>query len=147
MSNENGIATAEDFKAVMEFGPDQKVLLPKLQKHVLLRRPSPMWMLFNGRLPVTMAAKMAQTASDSKQAVSDMVESAQWMFHLLNHVMVKPRCVLEPMSSNEISPDMIDMEDAVFIMGWAAGEEVDGTRSLNTFRDERSAPDVGAVDR
>jgi len=142
MSETNGIATAEDFKAVMEFGPAERVTLPKLGKPVLLRRPSPMWMLFNGRLPVTLAAKQAG-AQAGKANVEEIMSSAQWMFHLLQNVMVKPRCVMNPVASDEISPDMMQMEDVVFIMGWAAGEEVDEARSLSTFREERSAADAG----
>ena len=145
MSEANGIATAEDFNQAMEFGPPEKVTLPKLGKPVLLRRPSPMWMLFNGRLPVTMAAKMSQGASEGKQGLEDMIASAQWMYRLLNKVMVKPRCVMQPEAAEEISPDMIDMDDVVFIMGWASGEEVDGTRSLSTFREERGAAHAGAT--
>jgi hypothetical protein len=144
MTEANGIATAEDFRQVMEFGPPEKVTLPKLGKAVLLQRPSPAWLLFNGRLPVTMAGKMSHT-TDAKQNFEDLMSSVQWMFHLLHHVMVKPRCVRYPEKDDEISPDMIDMDDVTFIMGWAVGEEVDGTRSLNTFREERSAAHPGTT--
>lgn len=140
----NGIATADDFKAAMSFSDPVRVTLPKLGKAVLLRRPSPTWMLFNGRLPVTMAAKMSKTSPDNS-SIESMIESAEWMFRLLRSVMVSPRCVMEPGAEDEISPDMIDMEDVTFIMGWAAGEEVDEANSLRTFRGERGTAHAGAV--
>jgi hypothetical protein len=147
VAKENGVATAEDFaQALRSDEPEPElVTLPTLKKKVLLRRPSPMWLMFNGRLPVTMAAKMARNPSDSASKAEELIESARWMYILLNKVMVKPRCVMEPTGRNEISPDMIDMTDVLFIMRWAVGEEVDEANSLNTFRDERGVAHTGAA--
>ena len=143
MSQTNGIATAADFEQLMEFSEPQRVILPKLGKPVMMRRPTPMWMMFHGRLPMTMAAKMARTNGETNKA-EDIVESAEWMFRLANAVMVQPRCVMEPNGSNEISPDMIHLEDMLFIMRWAVGEEVDEAKSLDTFRAERGTAHTGA---
>lgn len=147
MAKANGIASAEDFAQAVrsdESAPEL-VTLPSLQKKVLLQRPSPLWFMYNGRLPVTMAAKMAKTGSDTASKAEEMVESAAWMFKLLNKVMIKPRCVMEPAGRYEISPDMMDLNDVLFIMRWSAGEEVDEANSLTTFRGERGSAHTGAT--
>ena len=139
----NGIATADDFRKSLEFDPPERVVLPKLGLAVLLRRPSPMWLMFRGRLPVTLAARMSANA-DREAKPEDILASADWLFKLLQAVMVRPRCVMDPVSDDEISPDLIDMDDVAFIASWASGEEVDAANSLNTFRSERIAADAGA---
>lgn len=143
----NGIASASDFRDAMlqSFGDPQAVKLPKLGKKVMLRRPSEMWWLFNGRLPITMAAKMSSGPTDGRVRVEEIVESAEWIFHVLTNIMVKPRCVMLPRKEDEISPDMVDMDDATFMVRWASGEEVTETDSLSTFRRDGSADNAGAI--
>ncbi len=143
----NGIATASDFKQAMvaSFGNPEAITLPKLGKPVLLRRPSEMWWLFNGRLPITMASKMARVQTDAKAQVEDIVDSAEWIFHVLQAIMVMPKCVLRPMKDDEISPDMVDLEDATFMVRWASGEEVTEANSLRTFRGDGAGVDAGAT--
>jgi hypothetical protein len=140
----NGIATADDFRKAAEtqFEEPQLVTLPKLGKKVLMRRPTPSWMIFNGRLPVTMAARLSNATDTESARAESIVSAAEWMFKLVNAVMVKPRCVLNPKGNDEISPDLIDMEDIQFIMAWAAGEEVDEANNLNTFRGKRGTSDT-----
>jgi hypothetical protein len=145
MSEPNGIATAEDFKAATFEKPEQ-VVLPFLKKAVLLRRPSPLWFLLQGRMPVTLAAKLSQVDGIGAEGLATaMNEWAQWVYEALSDIMVKPRLSMHPQGPDEISPAMIDISDVKFMMAWAAGEEVDGTRSLATFREERSASDTGTT--
>ena len=55
----NGIASAADFRtaAAASKSPPERVVLPKLGKAVLMRRPAPMWFIFRGRLPQSLAIR------------------------------------------------------------------------------------------
>ena len=120
---ENHIANEEDFRraAKAQAGPE-RVVLPKLGKAVLLRRPSPMWFVFRGRLPQSLSANLF---SDSGQNVASTVEElnllADWIVALLREVMVQPRVSAEP-GPGEIAPELLDVEDVNFIIRWAYGE-------------------------
>ncbi len=141
----NGIATAEDFRNAFEFSAPERVVLPKLGKPVILRRPNPNWYMYRGRLPVTLAASLSDIAKNDGQVTqADIYASADWFLHLLQAVMVQPKCVMNPIHADEISPDMMDMDDVIFIQAWASGEAVDEANSLATFRPERGATDAGA---
>ncbi len=118
--DENGIARAEDFLALRDAATAERVVLPKLGKAVLLRRPTPMWFLFRGQLPATLAGRL-QDGSASFNTVEDFQALATWVVPLLSHVFVEPGLSLHP-GAGEISPDLLDIEDASFVIRWAVGE-------------------------
>lgn len=140
---ENGIATAEDFKQAMTFGEPERVRLPKLGKHVLLRRPNLPWFIFKGLLPISVAARASNPLHRGE--AETLRETAERIFDFLTAIMVNPRCVLYPQGNEEISPDMIDIEDAKFMIDWANGKEVDEAHSLETFRRDGSGAESGAT--
>jgi hypothetical protein len=136
----NGLATAADFREAQRFGEPEPVRLPKLGKSVLLRRPTPEWFIFRqARLPVTLLAK---NGAKEQLTPGQIVEAAKWMYEGLQAIMVQPKLSLNP-GPDEISPDMIDIEDAQFMLRWAQGEVIDEAASLETFRGERPTPHPG----
>lgn len=129
-------ASSRDFyNAFSRDYPAQPVRLPKLGKAVLLRRPSPMWFIFHNQLPGTLAARL--TAEDHAKAGSapaqEAAQTTQWVFALLQQVMVQPRVSLTP-TPEEISPDLIAEEDLNFIIRWAYGEVASDGSDLASFR-------------
>lgn len=122
---ENHIATPQDFKTAFEMDQRvERVILPKLGKPVLMRRPSPLWFVFRGQLPVTLAIAGAAAKADSYPATHKPEEAqslAAWIVDLLSEVMVQPRISLSP-GPDEIPPDLLADEDLNFIIRWAVGE-------------------------
>lgn len=147
---ENHIANEEDFRrAASAQAGAERVVLPKLGKAVLLRRPSPMWFVFRGRLPQSLAANLF---SSSGQNVASTVEElnllADWIVVLLREVMVQPRVAAEP-GPGEVAPELLDVEDVNFIIRWAYGEVgPDSDRDdLATFRGQREPVAAGPSGR
>ena len=131
----NGVASAEDFQlAAQERAAPERIVLPKSGLKVMLRRPSPMWFLFHGLLPASLAARVegGQTRIES---IDDIRALADWMVPLLSEVFVQPHLQLDP-GPGEISPDLLDLEDASFVIRWAVGEVAEGSGDLAPFRDE-----------
>jgi len=143
---ENHIATEEDFKrAAAAQACTDRVVLPKLGKAVLLRRPSPMWFVFRGRLPQSLAANLF--SSDGQNAASTVEELnvlADWIGALLREVMVQPRVSTEP-GPGEIAPELLDVEDVNFIIRWAYGEVGHDCHrdDLAAFRGQRESAVAG----
>ncbi len=133
-SDGNHLATPEDFcRAAAASRPEpERVVLPKLGKPVLLRRPTPMWFLFHGQLPTSLAARL-QAGQVGVETVEDLRALAEWMVPLLEEVFVEPRLSLHP-GPGEISPDWLHVEDANFVIRWAVGEVADEDRDLASFR-------------
>jgi len=146
----NHVASADDFRQAAGQGTVERVVLPKLGRAVLLRRPTPMWFLFHGQLPTSLAARAQNggpgPGSAFVQTAEDLRALADWMAPLLQAVFVEPRLSMNP-GPGEISPELLDMEDANFVIRWAVGE-VQGTgervqgsggagpaNDLGTFRD------------
>src|SRR5579863_8131865 len=97
---ENHIATAQDFKTALELDQRvERVILPKLGKSVLMRRPSPLWFVFRGQLPQSLAVAAAISRTEGTPAVQtaeDAQALARWITDLLSEVMVQPRISLSP---------------------------------------------------
>lgn len=139
----NGVASAEEFQlAAQERGEPERIVLPRSGLKVMLRRPSPMWFLFHGLLPASLAARVegGQTHIENTE---DIRALADWMVPLLREVFVQPRLQLEP-GPGEISPDLLDLEDASFVIRWAVGEVADTSGDLASFRDEHG-PSAGGT--
>ncbi len=146
----NGIASAADFRtaAAASKSPPERVVLPKLGKAVLMRRPAPMWFIFRGRLPQSLAIRAfpqalgpggAGAGSDSAgaSALEELALLADWIIALLEEVLVEPRVSRDP-GPDEITPEMLDAEDVNFIIRWAYGEVGSEARDdLAPFRPER----------
>lgn len=118
---QNGVASPQDFQRAAQMrGEPEHVVLPRSGLKVMLRRPSPMWFLFRGLLPASLAARVegGQARIDT---VEDLRALAEWMVPLLREVFFEPRLALEP-GPGEISPDLLDLEDASFVVRWAVGE-------------------------
>lgn len=141
---ENGVASAQDFQlAANARGTPERLILPKSGLKVVLRRPNPMWFLFHGLLPASLAARV-EGGTARIESVEDLRALADWMVPLLTEVFVEPRLSLEP-SPGSISPDLLDLEDATFVIRWAVGEVAsESGGDLATFRDERTPAVVGA---
>jgi hypothetical protein len=123
----NHLATPQDFKLAQDLDRKvHRVVLPKLGKAVLMRRPSPLWFIFRGQLPASLAAKVAHTNASAPQnpplkAPEDFQHLARWIVELLEEIMVQPRVSLSP-GPGEIPPDLIPDEDLNFMIRWAMGE-------------------------
>jgi hypothetical protein len=148
MTRENHIATAEDFRQACAALPVERVVLPALGKAVLLRRPQPLWFLFHGQLPASLAARL-QGSNTGISSPEDLKALADWMVPLLAEVFVQPRLSLHP-GPDEIAPEWLDVRDANFIIRWAVGEITSDGRDLAPFRRESGAasassdsPDLG----
>lgn len=135
----NGVASVEDFQlAAHARGTPERLTLPKSGLKVVLRRPNPMWFLFHGLLPASLAARV-EGGQARIESVEDLRALADWMVPLLTEVFVEPRLALEP-GPGSISPDLLDLDDATFVIRWAVGEVASETGSdLASFRDERSS--------
>lgn len=104
----------------------ERVVLPRLGKPVLMRRPPPLWFVFRGQLPQTLAAGAASGASAAAPgSAEDADRVAHWISELLAEVMVEPRVSHSP-GPGEIAPEMIAAEDLNFIVRWAVGEVAPG---------------------
>jgi hypothetical protein len=144
--SENGIATAEDFRSAAQArGTPEPMILPKSRLKVLLRRPNPMWFLFHGLLPASLAARV-EGGQARLESVEDLRALAEWIVPLLSEVLVEPRLSLEP-EPGSISPDLLDLEDATFVIRWAVGEVASEAGDLANFRDGRSSATRGASGR
>ncbi|HUI42093.1 MAG TPA: hypothetical protein VL523_09000 [Terriglobia bacterium] len=142
----NGAASAEDFQSAARLrGEPEQLVLPKSGLKVMLRRPSPMWFLFRGLLPASLAAR-AEGGQPSIDSVQDLRALAEWMVPLLREVFVQPRLTLEP-GPCEISPDLLDVEDANFVIRWAVGEVASAAGDLASFREQRTSFARGAGGR
>ncbi|MGH9449822.1 MAG: hypothetical protein ACRD11_04695 [Terriglobia bacterium] len=140
---ENHIATPQDFKSAQDLDRRvERVVLPKLRKAVLMRRPSPLWFAFRGQLPQSLAVTAAAPGRVQPPVIQDP-EGAQaltnWILDLLTEVMVEPRISLSP-GPGEIPPELISDEDLTFILRWSVGEVASeglddpSVRDLATFR-------------
>jgi hypothetical protein len=148
----NGLATSEDFERAAEARESrpERVVLPKLGKAVLLRRPSPVWFVFRGRLPQSLAARIADqgamVGAERVATAQDVAELADWIVAILQETVLEPRISLNP-GPGEIPPELLDIEDVNFILRWAYGElrtESEGSAaSLDSFRAEREPAGVG----
>ena len=140
----NGIATAEEFRAAARVrGELAPMVLPCSGLKVLLRRPSPLWFLFHGLLPASLAARL-EGGQPQIETADDLRTLADWMVPLLGEVFVEPRLVLEP-GPAEISPDLLELEDVSFIIRWAVGEVTAEAGDLARFRNQRE-PAAGGAD-
>lgn len=124
--HENHIATPQDFQTAHEIDRRvERVVLPKLGKTVLMRRPSPLWFIFRGQLPQSLAAATLDAQSPeggaALKSADDLQKLAGWVTELLSEVMLQPRVSLSP-GPGEIPPDLIADEDLNFIIRWAMGE-------------------------
>ncbi len=145
MSKENHIATANDFRQVAEARKaetqtPERVVLPKSGLGVMLRRPTPYWFLFRGRLPMSLAAKQSTPADGGGaiQTAEEFIEFSKWIVELLCEVFVEPKLSMAP-GTNEISPEWLAEEDVNFIIRWAVGEVTpDGRGDLAEFRGARA---------
>jgi hypothetical protein len=145
MSHEraNGVASADDFRTAAGVrGEPERLVLPKSGLKVLLRRPSPMWFLFRGLLPASLAARLDQGRARI-DSVEDLRALAEWMVPLLREVFVQPRLALEP-GPGEISPDLLDLDDAGFVIRWAVGEVAGEAGDLAGFCEQRTPFASGA---
>jgi hypothetical protein len=139
----NGVASSDDFQfAARTRGQPEYVVLPRSGLKVLLRRPTPMWFLFRGLLPASLAARL-EGGKARIETVEDLRALADWIVPLLGEVFVEPRLVLEP-GPGEISPDLLDLEDASFVVRWAVGEVASEASDLATFHGDGSPVAGGA---
>jgi hypothetical protein len=152
VENENHLATAEDFRKAAEAARAQseRVVLPKLGKAVRLSRPAPMWFVFRGRLPQSLALRAfpgtgeADPENAGSSAAQDLERLADWIIALLGEVVVEPRVSLSP-GPGEIAPELLDAEDVNFIIRWAYGEVGSDARDdLAPFRPERPVAPAGS---
>jgi hypothetical protein len=148
----NGLATLDDFRAkgkrnhnfsgmTRQFDQPEHVKLPVLGKQVELRRPTMLWFALNEHLPVSLGEHVMPAKQEARTTVEEMQERARWMKKIIEAVMVKPTCTDELL-------DVMDIDDALFIVRWAHGEVIAGedgeAKSLGTFRQERGLQESDA---
>jgi hypothetical protein len=145
VTEENHLATVQDFKAARELESHvERVTLPSLGKAGLMRRPSPLWFIFHGSLPATLAARATGVDGEgSVQTADDIQAVARWVTDLLGEVLVQPRVSLAP-GPGQISPDWIADEDLNFIIRWALGEVALDGSDLASFRGKPESRVAGA---
>ncbi len=152
----NGIAKPEDFRRELDgrVEPPVRVVLPTSGLTVKLRRPSPMWFLFHGHLPISLAARQSAAGEAPKgsrgalQSAEEFVEFSKWMVELLSEVFVGPKLSLRP-GPEEISPEWLAEEDVNFIIRWAVGEveaQVTGESGQGNECDSENSPRSPAGD-
>lgn len=137
MGKPNGVATLEDFRAAHEEQePVQRIKLPKLGKHVLVRKPSQTWFATNGYLPLALAAVVGSGSPEGAKTLSERVtalrNNAVWMKRVLERTLVEPKCTDELLG-------VIDIEDAGYIVQFASGvievaKEGGEAQNLESFR-------------
>lgn len=114
-----------------------------------LKEPPIQQFIVSGKLPASLAAKMAQvsTANGGDQtAVSealkqeltpeDFTNSLAFGRDLLLFCAVEPRISLNPTFEDEIAPEEIDPEDFDFLLGWVISGGKSGS-GLGLFRSKR----------
>jgi hypothetical protein len=139
----NGVASPDEFLFAARLrGQPEHVVLPKSGLKVLLRRPSPMWFLFRGLLPASLAVKL-EGGQARVETVEDLRALAEWMVPLLSEVFVEPRLAPQP-GPGEISPDLLDLDDASFVIRWAVGEVASESCDLASFRPDATPATGGA---
>lgn len=143
---DNGVASVDDFRSAANArGTPERLILPKSGLKVILRRPNPMWFLFHGLLPASLANRVAGGQARI-ESVEDLRALADWMVPLLSEVFVEPRLTLEP-GPGSISPDLLDLEDATFVVRWAVGEVASEAGDLANFCDGQASLAAGAGGR
>jgi len=156
---ENGIAKPEHFRQAAQARKEserlERLVLPKSQYAVVLRRPTPMWFLFHGHLPLSLAARQSGGEGGATiQTAEEFVQFSRWMVDLLTEVFAGPKLSLHP-GPDEISPEWLDEDDVNFIIRWAVGEvaaagsasgagTASGHHDLARFRDESRPAAAGA---
>jgi hypothetical protein len=144
---ENGITSADNFRKraetrKVETQPCERVVLPHSRFPVLLRRPTPMWFLFHGHLPMSLAGKQSGApagAGGPIQTAEEFVAFSKWIVDLLSEVFVGPKVCLNP-GTDEISPEWLAEEDVNFIIRWAVGEVTPEGRDLAEFCGKAAGP-------
>ncbi|MGH9468780.1 MAG: hypothetical protein ACRD1N_00385 [Terriglobia bacterium] len=135
----NSIATRKDFEAAQDASRHvERVVLPRLGKAVLLRRPSPLWFIFRGALPKSLALAALSSAENEQTrkpagvpAPEEFDSVARWIIELLSEVVLQPRISLSP-GPEEIPPEAISDEDLNFIIRWAMGEVATGEAAASS---------------
>jgi len=127
-----------------------EVTLPSTGAVWKLREPPIQKFVLSGKLPASLASKMAAAAKngngDSKKTEQEVLESLSpedLMLclalgrDLLLHCAVEPRIVIDadPESETEISPEDIDPDDFTFLMSWVFSGGKSG-ENLTAFRSE-----------
>lgn len=156
MSQENGIAKAEDFRKLVSedeaYEPPERIILPASGLAIIVRRPKPLaYTLLGIALPASLVYEdeappepAADPAARPEIAADDMVKISRWTVRLMQKIFVKPRLALAP-GPEEISPLWIPAEDQKFILAWTRGEVTSAGESLRGFRDD--APGGAAAAR
>lgn len=128
---------AEVFDVTLPSGSVWKLREPPIQQFVLA-----------GKLPASLAAKMAKAAQDGKNnpdganqdlqdslTPEDLLNNIAFGRDLLLFCAVEPKISLNPVHDDEIAPEDILPEDFGFLMSWVMTGGKSG-ESLNTFRSE-----------
>lgn len=111
-----------------------------------LREPPIQQFMLAGKLPASLASKMAKVAErsgeDAKAAqvamtaeltAEDVMGSLEFGRDLLLHCAVEPEISLKPVNDNQIAPEDIWPEDFAFLINWVLTGGKSG-ESLSNFR-------------
>jgi hypothetical protein len=100
----------------------------------MMRRPRPLWWALQGRLPSSLAARVASSEPPlaGARGSEDTVALAQWITALLEETVVSPKVRLNP-GAGEADPNWLSEEDVLFIMRYAGGEAMADGQSLDRF--------------
>ena len=114
-----------------------------------MRRPRPLWWALEGRLPSSMAARVASDGrspehyaavenhaavggNPSQHSSEESAELSRWLVALLAECVVAPKIRLNP-CAGEVDPNWLSDEDALFILTYAGGGAMAGGQSLERF--------------
>lgn len=113
-----------------------------------LKEPPIQQFVLSGKLPSSLAAKMAKAVSKSNGDVAsakadainelsadDLLDSLAFGRDLLLYCAVSPKIALEPTADDEIKPEEILPDDFTFLINWVM-KGGDSGDSLSTFRPE-----------
>lgn len=130
----NGIARLEDFRraALANENAPEPLTLPKSGLTILVRRPTPQWYLFKGRLPSSLAAIVQGQQPKAPLSREDDDAALAWINTLLAKVIVEPRELLDNL-------DVLETPDRNAIVGFAhgvlaPGEGGEAAGDLESFR-------------
>ena len=120
MSQDNGIAKAEDFRCALERASIERVVLPASGLTVLLCRPPVFAALAMGREGTQLQARI--TDAEPEEIKQEDVEAfTHWLTETLIRLFVQPRFAPVP-EAGEIGLADILLEDLKFVFRWLRGE-------------------------
>jgi len=149
VDNQNGIATAADFRRLAEGGSwtdAERVQLPKSGLQVMLRRPTKFyWALRRSEWPHELREKLDLAGVGVKP---ELTAEETLLFiredqRMLKEAFVDPEPSLHP-GPTQFDPHWLPTEDAEFILKYLRGQVLANGQDLDTFRASEQGRPAGS---